>query len=129
MHQGKGEGDPSDEDSVALALYTSIDLGDGFVFAPLAEYVHQQNPGGAADENRDFLTLAGQIERNGYNVALAWTRRETRNAGTDRDYQFQVSAGYAFDFGLTIDIGWKVAEEETVETRTVGARATYTITF
>lgn len=129
MHQAKGEGDASSEDSAALAVFGNFALGEGVAVFPLVEYVHQDNPGGAADEDRDFLTLAGQLEWKGYNVATAWTWRRTHNAVDQDDYQFQVSAGYAFDFGLTIDVGWKVAEEAKVETRTLGAIATYSISF
>ena len=129
MHQAKGQGDAAAEDSVALALHTSIDLGNGVVVAPLVEYVHQDSPGGAADAERDFLTLAGQLVRGGYNVAVAWTRRETRGAAENDDYQLQISAGYSFAFGLAVDIGWKLAEEADVETRTLGALATYRLEF
>lgn len=129
MHQAKGRGDAADEDSVALAVYTNFALGGGVTISPMMEYVVQQDAGGAVDEDRDFLTLAGQAEWNGFNLAVAWTRRDTDKAIDENDRQFQVSVGYAFDFGLTFDVGWKTAEEADVETRTLGAIATYTIEF
>lgn len=129
MHQARGTGDPENEDSAAVALFARLDLGRGVTLSPLVEYVYQDNPSGAADETRDFLTLAAQAEWMNVNLALAWTRRNTRNAADDEDFQFQVSAGYAFDFGLSVDVGWKIAEEAGIETETVGALATYTIEF
>ena len=128
MHQSKGSGDLSDEDSFAVALFTTFDLDQGVAFSPLVEYVHQENAGGASDE-RDFLTLAGQAEWNGFNLAVAWTGRDTNNGTDDDDFQFQLSAGYAFDFGFSVDIGWKIAEEAGINTETVGAIAAYTIEF
>lgn len=41
------------------------------------------------------------------------------------DNLFQVSAGYAFDFGLGVDVGWRYAEESDVESQTLGLLLTY----
>lgn len=128
MHQAKGAGDAEDENSIAVAVFATFDLGSGVTFSPLVEYVHQNNAGGAAAD-RDFLTLAGQTEWKGINLALAWTGRDTDNGINDDDFQFQMSLGYAFDWGFGIDIGWKVAQEAGIDTETVGALASYTIEF
>lgn len=129
MHQAEGRGDTADENSVAVAIYTNFALGAGIMISPMMEYVNQQNVGGAVAEDRDFLTLAGQAEWRGFNLAVAWTRRDTDKAVDENDRQFQVSVGYEFDSGLTFDVGWKIAEEANVETRTLGAIATYTVEF
>lgn len=128
MHQAKGSGDVGDEDAFAVALFTTFDLGGGVAFSPLVEYVHQDNAGGARDE-RDFLTLAGQAEWKGFNLAIAWTGRDTNNTTGEDDFQAQLSVGYVFDFGLTVDIGWKIAEEAGINTETLGAIAAYKIEF
>jgi len=128
MHQAKGAGDVENEDSFAVALFTTMDLGQGIAFSPLLEYVHQENAGGASDE-RDFLTLAGKADWNGFNLAIAWTGRDNNNTTGDDDFQAQLSAGYAFEIGLSVDIGWKVAEEAGIKTSTLGALAAYKIGF
>lgn len=131
MRQAQGTGDAEDEHSVAAAIYTSLDLGGGVTFDPLFEAVHQTDQGGAAGTDRLYLTLSGQIGWQGWNLAASWTERETDNpaAVTDTDSHFQLSAGYAFEFGLSINAGWKVSEDGGAETRTLGALATYTIEF
>ena len=129
MHQAGGQGDTADENSVALAIHTNFAPGRAVIISPMIEYVTQINAGGVAGEDRDFLTLAGQVEWNGFNLDVAWTRRNTDKAVDENDRQFQVSVGYMFDFGLTFDVGWKIAEEANVKTRTLGAIATYTIGF
>ena len=129
MHQAGGRGDTADENSVALAIHTNFAPGRAVIISPMIEYVTQINAGGVAGEDRDFLTLAGQVEWNGFNLAVAWTRRNTDKAVDENDRQFQVSVGYTFDFGLTFDVGWKIADEANVKTRTLGAIATYTIGF
>ena len=50
MHQAKGAGDVEDEDSFAIAVFTTIDVGRGIALSPLVEYVHQEHAGGASDE-------------------------------------------------------------------------------
>ena len=131
MHQAKGKGNTADEQSVAAAVFTSLDLGAGVTFDPLFEAVRQADQGGSAGTDRLYLTLSGQIGWKGWNVAASWTERETDNPGaaTATDTHFQISAGYAFDFGLSIDIGWKTSEDAGTETRTLGALAAYKIEF
>lgn len=128
MHQAKGVGDTHDEDSVAFALFTTFKLGGGVSVSPIFEFVHQDSAGGAAAE-RNFVTIAAQAEWKGANLALAWTGRDTDNGTSGDDFQFQVSTGYAFDSGIGIDIGWKIAQEAGIDTETVGALATYIVEF
>lgn len=131
MRQAQGAGNTADEHSVAAAVFTSFALGGGVTFDPLMEIVHQSNQGGTAGSDRSYLTLSGQVGWTGWNLAASWTERETDNpaAADNTDSHFQISAGYAFDFGLSIDIGWKVSEDGGTETRTLGALAAYTIEF
>lgn len=131
MRQAKGAGDTANEHSIAAAVYSSFDLGGGVSFDPLFEAVHQTDQGGVAGRDRLYLTLAGQIGWQGWNLAASWTERETDNptAATNTDSHFQLSAGYAFEFGLSIDVGWKVSEDGGTETRTLGVLAAYTIEF
>jgi len=76
-------------------------------------------------QDRAYLTFAGQLGWKGRNLAVTWTKRNTNNmtALNDTDTRFQVSAGHAFDFGLTTDVGWKVSEDAGVKTRAPGALA------
>ena len=78
-----------------------------------------------------YLTLSGQVGWKGWNLEASWTEQETDNstAVTNTDSHFQHSAGYRFDFGLSIDVGWKASEDAGTETRTLGALAAYTIEF
>lgn len=128
MHQARGAGDPEDENSVAVAAYTTIEVSPGVNLFPLVEYIYQDSAGGAGDR-RDFLTLAGQAEWKGFNVTVAWTGRDTSDGTGDDDFQLQFSAGYAFDSGVSIDIGWKIADEAGIKTETLGALAAYNIEF
>ncbi len=131
MRQAAGVGATADETSIAAAVFTDVDIGNGIVFTPLLEGVRISNAGGTETEDKEYLVLSGQLAWKGWNLALAHTWRTTQrnNAADDNDTHFQVSAGYAFDFGLSIDVGWKTVNEATAETRTVGIKAGYTIPF
>ncbi len=130
-HQAEGEGNTADEQSIAAAGFSKFDLGGDVTFEPLFEAVHQTDQGGTAGTDRLYLTLSGQIGWKGWNVAASWTDRETDTAAATAttDAHFQLSAGYAFDFGLSIDVGWKTSEDGGIETRTLGAVAAYAIEF
>lgn len=131
MKQAAGRGDTDDENSVALAVFTSLDLGANFTFDPLVEAVRQVNQGGVSGQDRFYLTVGGQLSWSGWNIATSVTERYTDNVAAinNTDSHFHVSAGYGFDFGLSIDVGWKVSEDAGVETRTLGALAAYTLEF
>ncbi len=64
-------------------------------------------------------------------MAVSYTGRDTdAPAGTSTDDEtVQVSAGYGFDFGLAVDVGWRHVEEENVDTDGVGVLLAYTIGF
>jgi hypothetical protein len=131
MRQAAGQGDATNEHSFAAALYTSLALGGDVTFDPVVEVVRQTGQGGVDSRERLYLTLGGQLGWKGWNLATSVTERETDNpaAPDNTDTHFQVSAGYTFAFGLSIDVGWKISEDAGSETRTLGAVAAYTIEF
>lgn len=131
MRQSAGVGATTDEMSLAAAVFADIDIGHGITVTPLIEGVLITDAGGTATEDKEYLVLSGQVAWKGWNFALAHTKRVTKRetAADDRDSHFQISAGYAFDFGLSIDVGWKVVNEAASELRAVGVKAAYTIPF
>ena len=99
---------------------------------PLVEYVRFWNAGGVGAENRNYLTLSLVGETGPWNVALAATGKDVNvdgANGTSFDHQVQVSAGYAFANGFTLDVGYKRATAASISTQTLGAIVTYGIEF
>lgn len=131
IDQAHGVDGTADERGVALALGHKIVIFAGFDVSPLVEYVQFENADGARDRDRDFLTLAARFDWRRWNLSLSYTDRETRFAdGTVADdFLFQASVGYAFDFGLEIDAGWRIAEEGGVGTETLGLLIAYAFAF
>ena len=131
MRQAACIDNASDEKSFAAAGYSSFDLGGDVTFEPLSEFVRQIDQGGSTGTDRTYLTPSGQFGWQNWNVALSATERYTHNRASadNADSDFQISAGYAFDFGLTVDVGWKVSEDDATETRALGILAAYAIEF
>jgi hypothetical protein len=130
IQRGKGKGDAEDEKGLVFSGSYAVDL-QGVSVTPLVEYAHFFDADGVNDQEREFLTTAVQLEWQNWNLALSRTSRDTDrpNASDIDDALYQVSAGYAFDFGLTADVGWKIAEEEGVESQTIGVLLTYAREF
>jgi len=131
MHQDARRSDARDGTAFAIGLHTSVDLGHGVTFRPLTEYVRHRNFAGVAGQDREYVTIASGFAWNGWDLAVAWTGRDTKHpdAEDDRDNRFRLSGGYVFDSGLRLEAGWKVADESHIESRTFAAKASYTLSF
>lgn len=101
----------------------ALALGNGVTLTPLVEYVRFWHAGGDADERRHYITASILAEQGPWNVAFSFTGRRTNHAGPDQDWfdhQLQVSAGYAFENGLSIDLGYKATREMGAHAHTLG---------
>ena len=121
-----------DEDRFAIGAEWGLAVSDDVTVTPLVEYVYFDNAGGTDGEERDYLTGSLLVEYGNWNAALAYTNRDTSAAPGAQDaddYQFQVSAGYAFEIGLALDVGYKINETANVDTSTLGALLAYSYEF
>lgn len=127
-------GDPNDTNNeyrMAIAGEWPIEVLEDFTITPLFEYDRFWNAQGIPEQNRDYFTAALSFEIDNWNMALASTTRLIHNSeGEDyQDYLFQVSAGYRFDFGLGIDVGWARVDEENDSKNVLGALLSYNYEF
>jgi hypothetical protein len=123
-----GVEDGSAEKRLAIAAEWLVELANGVTVIPLVEYVHFWNAGGDPLEDRNYITASLLTKYAGWNLALAFTGRDSHfsDTGTSRlDYQFQVSAGYTFKNNLSIDIGYKHARDDRIATDTIGVLLSY----
>ncbi len=130
INQGNGETETEDQTGVAFALEYPITLSEVTV-TPLVEYVHFNDADGSPDMERRYLTTSLSAEYQNYNLAVAYSARTTEEAGNPDidDSLFQVSAGYAFENGISVDAGWKTTEEEDIDSKTFGLVIAYSIEF
>lgn len=120
-----------DEYRFAAAGEWEIEIDEDLSVTPLLEYVRFWNAEGTQDEDRDYVTAAGLVAYGPWNMAVSYTGKFVDNPdGTDRtDYSFQVSGGYAFDFGVTFDVGYKFDQAEDVDSHLIGALLVYELGF
>ena len=120
-----GRGSPEDEYGVAAALLAEIPLGEETSLAPIVEFVHLENAGAETDD-QNILVGGALLTYGGWNLAL--THSSVLSDGDDT-HQSQVSFGYAFDFGLDVDVGYKRLRERDVDSHTVGLLLHYVFDF
>ena len=131
-HQEAGRGDPEDELGFAAALYGAFAITDELAIEPIVEYIYFEDAEGL-DQERDIITVGTAVTYGPWNLALAYSGVYTDPSGddiedTDVD-QFSVSAGYSFDFGLDVDLGYKFVEEEDVDSHVLGVLLHYNFDF
>jgi hypothetical protein len=131
IRQAAGVTETSDEKGVSVALSYSFDLGGGLSLSPLVEYVHFDDFSGVSGQDRDYATVAAITEWRGWNLAIAYVDRDTQTPGAaeTEDFDFQISVGYVFDIGVSVDVGWHITNESNIETRQIGALVTYAVEF
>jgi hypothetical protein len=120
-----------DEYRFAAAGEWAIKLNRNLTVTPLLEYVRFWNAEGIRGEDRDYLTASGLVTYGPLNLAVSYTGKFVDNPdGTDRtDYAFQLSGGYAFDFGLSADVGYKYERAEGTDSQLVGVLLVYEFDF
>ncbi|MEQ9520592.1 MAG: hypothetical protein RLN89_14265 [Parvibaculum sp.] len=126
--QDGGVGTTEDETSYVAGLFGSFEVADGVTLEPIIEFVYQDNDAGTIGE-QDYFTIGNTVLLGPWNVALSYTARNTHAniAGTPdiEDELFQASAGYAFENGITADLGYRFSEEASVDTHIFGVLFTY----
>jgi hypothetical protein len=132
MQRDSGERPGLGETAYALAGEYSFTLGNMAV-APSIEFVHLDSL--ALDEgdgdSQDFLTKSLRMMWRNWNLSVSHTGRTTfaQGAPPDDDYVVSLEAGYGFEFGLSVDAGWRALEEDGVLEDDFGVRFTYGMDF
>lgn len=127
----EGQGNDADEIGYVVALSHSLPLGEDLEINPLVEYAHFQGAGGTDGLDKDYLTTGVEVAWKSWNLALSYTWRRSDLVGqtSDDDHQFQASAGYAFPFGVGLNVGGKIVEESGVTSAVVGFLIDYKFEF
>lgn len=132
LHQAEGDADEGsgDQNGVVLGANYTMELSDTYELTGLAEWASISNTEGNDDTRYLTTSLVLNIDDN-WNVAASYTGRTTNieDEGDMDDNLFQLSAGYAFENGFTVDAGYRWAEEDNVESNGVGALIAYSYEF
>lgn len=121
-HQGAGDADPTAEDETGVA----VTVEHGTLFSPtlgadvLVEYVDIQHFE-TQDADASWLTTGAVIHlHRRWRLAASHTRR--RIGGETDDRLLQLSGGYRFNHGATLEIGWRRSREAGEDADIIGAR-------
>lgn len=128
--QAAGEGDPADELGFVAGLYGAFDLTPEVSIEPIVEYVHLSNAEGQ-EQTRQYVTAGAALLQGPWNLSLSYTGLFTdpEEQSSVNDTLFQISAGYGFDFGLGLDVGYLFTEEDEVDSHTLGLLFAYEFDF
>ena len=131
VHRGNDTTGAEDEQSYAAGASYQIDLSETIAVTPMVEYAVIQDSGGTKDQENAYFTAALSGSYKQWNAAVSTTLKEAEapsEATTDTE-QYQISAGYAFENGLALDIAYKRARSAGVDTDTAGTLLSYAVSF
>lgn len=130
------EGDASlaggdDEQGIAINVNYIIPVNDKVQSNVLLEFVNISNIDGGTNDARYYTASIVNTIADDWNVTMGYTKREVdiSFASDENDHLLQLSGGYDFGNGLTLEAGWKNTEESGVDTNILGGLARYTIAF
>ncbi len=132
-HLEKGDEDVGgkDENGVVANLNYVFPLTKNIESDVLAEFATIDNFGGLDVNSRYYTASVVNTIYDDWNVTIGYTKRETdiTGLGDFNDHLLQVSGGYDFGNGLTLEAGWRNSEEFGTDIDILGALARYTVAF
>ena len=125
-HQAAGAGDAGDEDGFVAGFTKGFMMADGNKLETIVEGVYLDQADGGPDDLY-YLTAGAAYLFGPWNVSGSYTLRETDVVGGPdvTDHLAQLTAGYEFQSGVTLDAGYRYAREDDVETHIIGVLLTY----
>lgn len=137
LRQARGAGDTDDQWAYSLGGFYEIDLRDGMVLVPMIDYVHSddaigiQSPVSVGGATEHYLTAGLGLASGPWNGAIAGGLRwDTQPGLPDSEDGFvQVSAGYDFENGIGVQLGWLYLDQADVSIQAVGAKVSYGLEF
>ena len=127
QEHGDADVGADDESGYAVTINYSQALTRRIAVNLLQERAVINNFDGAADDyTYNSGSLITRIDDK-WNITLGYTERviDVEGLGQINDYLFQVSGGYDFGNGLTLDAGWRFVEENRHDHHTFGVLARY----
>lgn len=116
---------------VIAGTWDPLDLGGGVSVAPLIEYARLENARGFRNRSESYLTGSLDFSFDQWNLAIASTLWdvETTSGSDVRNHQSQVSVGYTFENGVTLEAGYRFLDEDDETSSTIGVALNYEIPF
>lgn len=131
VHNANETTGAEDEHRFAIGGSYDVAVSENVNVTPLVEYVKFNDADGTAGQDRDYLTLALGASYKSWNAAVSGTFKETetRSGVETQEELLQVSAGYAFESGIGLDVAYKRTRNAGVDTDVFGTLLTYGLEF
>jgi len=116
-----------DQRSVSAGALYQFEVTGGIVGNVLVEGVHQDHADGVDGDDRRYITASGSVSMRGWNVAASYTQRQL-DAGLEPnvgDELYQLSAGYAFASGISVDLAYLHIEQDDIPSNGIGLLVSY----
>lgn len=119
------------ETAYTIGLDYAYPVTDRLEATFLGEWAGIRDSGGSSDDVDYYTAGTALILDSHWNLSLSHTSRTTSLSGGDdiHDKMTQISGGYAFDNGITVDAGYKTAREDGTDTDTLGVLVGYGFEF
>jgi hypothetical protein len=127
-HLSAGEGDPSDEDGFLASLLHETELSNSVTLGLIGEAAYFSGYGGTGVD-AVYFTAGTSLKKGPWHGELSATLRDFDFGGSSTDYLAQVSAGYEFDGGYDISLGYGIVRETDIVSHEVGLRLTKSFAF
>jgi hypothetical protein len=129
-HQAPGRGDFGYENGIAVGLQRTFQLGEGRTLTEIVEGVYLDNAD-AGPGTRYYITGGGVLQDGPWNVSVSYTNRTSNvpGAGDTADHLFQATGGRSFENGMTLNGGYRFAEEDGINTHIFGFLLTAGFSF
>lgn len=129
LSQGAGAGGAGDETGLALGVVHTWKPDTATTLSLLLEGAGFRHIAGSEADAR-YLTTGLALRRGAWNLGLAGALRRLDGGGEDsRDWLWQLSGGYSFASGLSVELGYRQTQESGIRSQAVGLLAAYTLAF
>ena len=120
-----------DEQGFAVAINYLVPVNDALASDVLLEAVKIDHFEGRADDVQYYTASVINRIYDDWNITLAYTQRDRDLAGGTEvnDHVLQLTGGYDFGNGLTLEAGWRNEEVSDIDTDILGGLMRYALTF
>ncbi len=119
------------ESGYVVGVNYAFPVGNDVGAEVLAEWVNINDIDGTDDDVNYITTSLALTIYDSWNFSASYTGRDTDVTGGPDvdDHVYQFSAGYEFESGITVDLGYRGSEEAGIDTDIIGGLIAYTYEF
>ena len=128
--QGAGPDDTAAENAGVFGLMKSFDIAKDRALQAIVETAYLSHAGGGPDDLA-YLTTGAKLTDGPWNTSASWTMRKTlvADGANYSDDLYQISAGYLFEDGTSLDGGYKYVHQSSGDVQAVRLQVKHEFSF